>query len=34
MYLIQSAFFSDKNTSIVLQSDNAFPYLRNITPSS
>jgi peptide/nickel transport system substrate-binding protein len=34
MYLLQSAFFTAKGTNVVLQSDNAYPYLRNITPAS
>lgn len=33
-YRLQSAFFSDSDTDVVLQSDNIAPYLWNIQPSS
>jgi peptide/nickel transport system substrate-binding protein len=33
-YRLQSAFFSDSDTDVVLQSDNIAPYLWNIRPSS
>ena len=34
MYVVKSAYFSAKGTHVVLQSDNAYPYLSNITPTS
>jgi peptide/nickel transport system substrate-binding protein len=34
MYVVKSAYFSAKGTHVVLQSDNSYPYLRNITPTS